>query len=159
MHPIFAFIYSFFTPSIIQKPVFNHLPYLKATISIPNPAFVFEMKFDSVNQTDLLISTFSGTPFTTDYVYQINSINSKNLKPERLDAVAWPNEMTRVDEQVFGQEGIVIAGGFLVKVTFINTGKRIDNVRSKITNRSRKIYSNTRKRRILLPSSCILRCR
>lgn len=69
---------------------------------------------------DLLLSTFSGNPFTSGTVnlyrgigQQIKNIGSV-LKEVLANRMSWPNEVAGVPESVFGKRMVAIPDGFLV---------------------------------------------
>ncbi|XP_022340986.1 uncharacterized protein LOC111135300 [Crassostrea virginica] len=69
---------------------------------------------------DLLLSTFSGNPFTSGTVNLYRGIGQhlNNLGSVRKEVLAnrmsWPNEIAGVPESIFGKRMVVIPDGFLV---------------------------------------------
>jgi hypothetical protein len=81
-------------------------------INLPNVGFA------SLVDKSLFLSTFSGAPGSKDYEYVINAqdlVGKKSASATKLDgSVTWPNTVTKTPSQLFGGDGVVIAGGFLV---------------------------------------------
>jgi len=104
---LFAFILST-TGSVAPLPKFV------GNFSIPNPAFTQIVKFQTDTTSTLFVSSFSG--FGSDRVYFIPDIGSFGdlVSIQIKGSLVWPNELTYVSASLFGSEGVLVAGGFLV---------------------------------------------
>ncbi|KAJ3167227.1 hypothetical protein HK101_011810, partial [Irineochytrium annulatum] len=75
---------------------------------------------NSDGTSDLLLSCFTGNPFSSDKGYFIPNVGSTLAKFNSTVAtqiggsITWPNEMTPVSASEFGKSGVLAAGGFLV---------------------------------------------
>ncbi|MFZ9519192.1 MAG: FG-GAP repeat protein [Silvanigrellaceae bacterium] len=90
----------------------------KATISINKPGYLSLVTDPSTRAPHLLVSTFQA--FGKDNLYSIANWDKGLAEPELLDTanlnnqITWPNEARMADNQLFGQEGLIVSGGFLV---------------------------------------------
>ncbi|KAJ3315773.1 hypothetical protein HDU76_002102 [Blyttiomyces sp. JEL0837] len=98
--------------------------------TVPTPTFVGKMSLTNVafvkivanadTTSDLYLSTFTGNPFSSDAGYFIPAIGSKLATFNATTAtkiggsITWPNEMSLAPASVFGKDGVLAAGGFLV---------------------------------------------
>ncbi|XP_078584730.1 uncharacterized protein LOC144866912 [Branchiostoma floridae x Branchiostoma japonicum] len=93
-------------------------------MDVRSPAFLGllpNVTSSGVTKYDLLISTFSGIPFTQDYVWGVPDVGSRLQKPGSwtpeviTNQLHWPNEIEPVPVDVFGKGGVVsVAGGFFL---------------------------------------------
>jgi hypothetical protein len=85
------------------------------TLSLSNPGFAEIIPQNGQNV--LFVSSFS---LLSDSVHRINNIANVNsgigsMKAVKIGgSVTWPNDMTLAPAEVFGTEGVVVGGGFLV---------------------------------------------
>ncbi|XP_038069638.1 uncharacterized protein LOC119738760 [Patiria miniata] len=92
-----------------------------ATVDIPYAAMSAVLVDPSTGLYDVVVSSFSSTPFSTDYVYVIRDVAGQiqagnGLMTEVLtDELKWPNEVGKVPEKVLGRDDIWWGtSGFLV---------------------------------------------
>ncbi|XP_066268656.1 uncharacterized protein [Branchiostoma lanceolatum] len=93
-------------------------------MNVKTPAFLGllpNVTSAGVTKYDLLISTFSGIPFTQDYVWGVPDVGSRLQSPASWTPevityqLHWPNEVEPVPVDVFGKPGVVsVAGGFFL---------------------------------------------
>ena len=90
-------------------------PSLMGQMSLKHVAFA------ELIDNSLILSTFDGTPiFGKDAVFAIPSpadllIPSAQPSPQKIPgSITWPNTATKAPSSLFGTEGIVVSGGFLV---------------------------------------------
>lgn len=86
-------------------------------INVQKPAFLFNYVNNSTGEFDLYISSFG--PFRSGSVQTVNNINSQILSNEftvstAIDSLKWPNEITQVPAEIFGENVFAVADGFLV---------------------------------------------
>lgn len=110
---------SFLLPIASALPSTN-VPTQIGRIDIPNVAFAKIIQ-DTSNHKSLYFTTFSGNPFAknTDKVLLYSdasfALQPKVSSPTTIEgSLTWPNEVTYAPSSVFGQDGVVVAGGFLV---------------------------------------------
>ncbi|KAI9811949.1 MAG: hypothetical protein M1832_000654 [Thelocarpon impressellum] len=87
------------------------------TLQLSSPGFAAVVSQEGANS--LFISSFRA--FGSDFVYRINDIarattsGLASLTADRVPgSVTWPNDVTAAPKEVFGSEGVVVGGGFLV---------------------------------------------
>lgn len=85
------------------------------TMSLPNAGFASFLEQDG--ETSLFVSAF--TALLSDAVYRINDLTSStsisSLDSTKLSgSITWPNDIRAAPTEIFGSDGIVIGGGFLV---------------------------------------------
>jgi hypothetical protein len=109
-----------------DQPSFRKL----GEIKVNKPAFLNIL--NNASGSSLVISSFA--PFASDTVSIVPNLKSAlsqmdSIKPLPLTSqITWPNGTTYVSQDVFGNEGILVSGGFLVPgkgngaVTFIPLG-------------------------------------
>ncbi|XP_019628570.1 PREDICTED: uncharacterized protein LOC109473102 [Branchiostoma belcheri] len=93
-------------------------------MNVKTPAFLGllpNVTSSGVRKFDLLISTFSGIPFTQDYVWGVPDVGSRlqsvsSWTPEIItNQLHWPNEAEPVPVDVFGKAGVVsVSAGFFL---------------------------------------------
>jgi hypothetical protein len=74
-----------------------------------------------IDQSSLYLATFDGNPFGgKSGVYYVSDANAllestPTLKPTLVaGSVTWPNTVTKAPSSLFGTDGVIISGGFLV---------------------------------------------
>jgi len=94
-----------------------------AGVTLMNQMPLKNVAFAELIDNALILSTFDGTPiFGKDGVYAlpqpaglVSKTSGAPLTPKQIPgSVTWPNTATKAPASVFGEEGIVVAGGFLV---------------------------------------------
>jgi hypothetical protein len=91
--------------------------YVKS-VPVPNVAFANVLNISSTPR--LFLSTFSGNPMINkDGVYYSSDVQRFVSEDEEIVAkiegkVTWPNTVAKAPASVFGDDGVVTAGGFLV---------------------------------------------
>ncbi|XP_046577390.1 uncharacterized protein LOC124285231 isoform X2 [Haliotis rubra] len=99
-------------------------PQKVGSFPVKNAAFtnIYRTVDRKTNKTsyDLLITSFDGVPFSTDYAYIVRDVgrymdNVGGITPQTLtDKVTWPNEISGVPQNVFNSSMVAIPDGFLV---------------------------------------------
>ncbi|KAJ3091796.1 hypothetical protein HK102_013387 [Quaeritorhiza haematococci] len=105
-------------PNVTRK--FSHDPVSLGTIPIKGSAYASVVSFSNSTTKDLFISQFAQV-FVTDKVWHIANIDTVKSNPSILNKpphingfITWPNEITVGPAAVFGQESVVVAGGWFV---------------------------------------------
>jgi hypothetical protein len=89
-------------------------------IKTTGPAFVNLFKEHNRDSWTYAQSSFSGLPFTNDYIYLDRNASSWVAEPSRAKLVTltnrfvWPNEIDLVPHTVFNKNVLIASGGFLV---------------------------------------------
>ncbi|CAG2198357.1 unnamed protein product [Mytilus edulis] len=116
----YKFVTLLFALNIANLKCFD-LPRKIGQISVKNAAFLnFRTNTANSNKYDLLISTFTGSPFSGGNVEMISNVgdhydNFGQTRTVKLaGGLAWPNEVAGVPDSVFGKSMVVIPDGFLV---------------------------------------------
>ena len=90
----------------------------KGLLNINKPGYLNLVNDPTTKSPHLLVSSFQA--FGKDNLYSIANWDKGLAAPELLETtnlnnqITWPNEARLADPQLFGFEGIVVAGGFLV---------------------------------------------
>lgn len=100
----------------------SYMPKDLATLNIKLPGFAtFVPNNDNTNH-HLIITSFSGIPYTTDNVFyaaNVSDVKFDNVKVLKNTNLKWPNEGTFYNSSLYGKDidpygGLMIPFGFLV---------------------------------------------
>ena len=87
------------------------------SLALSDPGFAAVLPQDG--QDALFVSSFHS--FGSDYVYRINDVSTApttqitGLAATQVSgSITWPNDVTAAPKEVFGTDGVVVGGGFLV---------------------------------------------
>ncbi|XP_070563363.1 uncharacterized protein [Ptychodera flava] len=90
-------------------------------VSIQRPGYSSVFKYSDEKSFDLFVTSFEAAEGTEDEIYMVRDIGSKlknlgQVVPEVLSKnVDWPNEVKKVPDDVFGEDGYIWAAtGFMV---------------------------------------------
>lgn len=114
-------IYNLLATIVSGSPVAFSVP----QNSIPGPTMLARINFPHIAYCNIIdkslyVGTFDGTPFfgkDEEFVVDVSRINSKStLVPVKLtgDKIVWPNVAVKAPVSLFGIDGAIVAGGFLV---------------------------------------------
>ncbi|KAJ3217948.1 hypothetical protein HDU67_006976 [Dinochytrium kinnereticum] len=105
------------TSTVGPTPTFIATPKFVGRIELPNLAFT-KVEKNKDGSSHLFLSTFVG--FGTDAAYFVPDVGAvmksfNSTVPTKIGgSINWPNEVEKVPAEVFGGEGVLAAGGFLV---------------------------------------------
>lgn len=92
-----------------------------SNITVPNAAYCHLVPFEDDRSPSLFVTSFGFNPFNNpDKVAywadaRFATLGSETPRPQRIVGdVTWPNYVVQAPRSVFGMDGIVVAGGFLV---------------------------------------------
>lgn len=92
-----------------------------SNITVPKAAYCHLVPFDDDRSPSLFVTSFGFNPFNNpDKVSywadaRFATLGNETPRPERIAGdVTWPNYVVQAPISVFGMDGIVVAGGFLV---------------------------------------------
>ncbi len=90
-------------------------------LSVPDVSFANIITSNNAKESksSLFLSSFTGNPFASDHVSYFpqasTALSSLKPTPMRINgSITWPNTIEYAPASVFGKEGVVASGGFLV---------------------------------------------